>query len=88
MLDSNGNFLVNKLTLPGNFLVVLYDRTRMRAVCTEGPYALKGPDAASASKLDVEIRCGRPPAAWWIIGAAAGAGVAAAVAVHGHSSSR
>jgi hypothetical protein len=54
-----------------------------KIVCTEGPYALT---AAIPGKDDVNISCGKVPAAIWLL--AAGAGAAAAVAVATRSTSR
>jgi len=77
-LDQNGQFSISGLALPGRFLVVLYDTTRNRVVCTEGPYGLTPGSAATAGKTDIVISCGRPPAAL-LLGTLAGAGAAAAV---------
>jgi hypothetical protein len=71
MLDPNGQFSIGGLALPGRYLVVLYDTSRNRVVCTEGAYALDQSSAAASQKLDVVISCGRPPAAL-LLGALAG----------------
>lgn len=80
-LDSDGNFLVGNLLLPGNFLIVLYDLDDMEPVCTEGPFMLSPENAGSAAKLDVEIRCGRTPAALLLGILAGGLGLATAFAI-------
>jgi len=84
-LDQNGNFVVKGLPMPGNFLVVLFDTTRGRVVCTEGPYALTGQTAAASSKLDIEIGCGRPPAVLLLAALAGGLGLATALALQSNS---
>jgi hypothetical protein len=62
-LPDDRRFSISGIGLPGRFLVVLYDVTRDRVVCTEGPYELTPGSLDSAQKLDLVISCGRPPAA-------------------------
>ena len=44
-------------------------------VCTEGPFDL----TQQMIKNDVVIDCGKVPAAWWLLGAAAAAGITAGI---------
>ena len=53
-----------------------------KVVCTEGPYVLA---TGSPTKADVNIDCGKAPAALWLL--AAGAGTAAAIALATNSTS-
>jgi hypothetical protein len=73
-LNAQGQFTFNNLQLSKKFLVELTKQNHV--VCTEGPFALGG---SMTSKTDVNIDCGKAPAALWLL--AAGAGTAAAVAV-------
>jgi hypothetical protein len=82
-LDAKGGFSFSGLTLSRAYLVELVRIKEKRIVCTEGPFTLS---PTTASKLDVNISCGKVPAAIWLL--AAGAGAAAAVAVATRSTSR
>ena len=73
VLDSSANFSAPNLAL-ANYLVELVDK-HGKVVCTEGPYNL----TQQFSKDSVNISCNKVPAAWWLIGAAAAAGITAGV---------
>jgi len=72
-LDGQGNFSLAGLS-PQNYLVELVNKDG-KVVCTEGPFDM----SKQAIKNDVVIKCGKNPAAWWLLGAAAAAGVTAGV---------
>jgi hypothetical protein len=72
-LDTNGNFSLNGLAMT-NLLVELVDKNG-KVVCTEGPFDL----AKQSQKSDVVVKCDKVPAAWWLVGAAAAAGITAGV---------
>lgn len=74
MLDTNANFSLPGLP-PANYVVELLDHNG-KVVCTEGPFNLTG---NMLTKSDVEISCNKVPAAWWLLGAAAAAGITAGV---------
>jgi hypothetical protein len=82
-LNAQGQFSFSNLQLSRRFLVELYHARESRVVCTEGPYTLA---ATATSRTDVNIDCGKAPAAWWLL--AAGAGTAAAVALATNSASQ
>jgi hypothetical protein len=82
-LDVQGQFSFLNLAIARTYLVELVQIKDKKIVCTEGPYNLT---ASAARKLDVNISCGKVPAAIWLL--AAGAGAAAAVAVATRSTSR
>lgn len=73
-LDSDGNFSLANLA-PANYSVELLNRDG-KVVCTEGPYNLT---QQQLTKDGVNISCNKVPAAWWLIGAAAAAGITAGV---------
>ncbi len=83
-LTAQGLFSASKLTLAKRYLVELVDLRARKVVCSEGPYLLSGPEAATRN--DVNIDCGASPAALWLI--LAGAGTATAIAVTKASPSR
>ena len=64
-----------------NYLVELVNKDG-KVVCTEGPFDL----AKQPIKIDVIIDCGGVPAAWWLVGAAAAAGITAGVIAAGPAS--
>jgi hypothetical protein len=69
-LDQQGRFAFSALTLGQSYIVELIDTTKNnRVVCTEGPFGLS---QQQANRSDVNIDCGAPPAALWILAAAAG----------------
>jgi hypothetical protein len=70
VLDSEGLFAIDSLPVGEALLVQLIDTAEdNELVCTEGPVTLT-PNATSLA--DVNIDCGRPPAALLIIAGAAG----------------
>lgn len=72
-LDSEGKFSLTGLQ-PERYVVELLD-PKGKVVCTEGPF-----DMTKASlKDDVVIDCNKVPAAWWVLAAAAAAGVTSGV---------
>lgn len=73
-LDQQARFSLGTLT-PLAYLVELVDKNG-KVVCTEGPYTLT---TSAPQKTDISIRCGVPPVAWLLLGAAAAAGVTAGV---------
>lgn len=81
-LDGQGNFSLTGLSTM-NYLVELVNKDG-KVVCTEGPFDM----SKQAIKSDVVISCGKIPAAWWLLGAAAAAGVTAGVVAGQASPSR
>jgi hypothetical protein len=79
-LDAQGGFAITGLTTQ-KYLVELVNKNG-KVVCTEGPFDL----STQAVKSDVIIDCGKVPAAWWLVGAAAAAGVTAGVVAGGTAS--
>jgi hypothetical protein len=74
MLDQNGDFNLTGLA-PANYVVELLDKNG-KVVCTEGPYTLT---QQALTQSNVNIKCNKVPAAWWLLGAAAAAGITAGV---------
>ena len=72
-LDAAGKFALTNID-PANYLVELLDK-KGKVVCTEGPFDL----TQQMLKNDVVIDCGKVPAAWWLLGAAAAAGITAGI---------
>ena len=72
-LNTEGNFSLPDLS-SDRYLVELLNKNG-KVVCTEGPFDL----TAQMLKNDVVIDCGKVPAAWWLLGAAAAAGITAGV---------
>ena len=72
-LDTDGNFSLANLA-PAQYAVELLNRDG-KVVCTEGPYNLP----QQLTKDGVNISCNKVTAAWWLIGAAAAAGITAGV---------
>ena len=72
-LGSDGKFSLTGLTT-SNYAVELLNKDN-KVVCTEGPFDL----SKQAIKSDVVIDCGKIPAAWWLVGAGAAAGITAGV---------
>lgn len=79
-LDAQGNFSLAGLSTE-NYLVELVNKDG-KVVCTEGPFDL----SRQAIKSDVIVDCGKVPAAWWLVGAAAAAGITAGVVAAGPAS--
>lgn len=82
-LNQQGQFNFTGVTLAKPYLVELFHQKERRVICTEGPYTLT---STMPTKADVNISCGKAPAALWLL--LAGAGAAAAVAVATRSVSR
>ena len=80
LLDPQGAFSLVGLSTQ-NYLVELVNKDG-KVVCTEGPFDL----AKQPIKSDVIIDCGGIPAAWWLVGAAAAAGITAGVIAAGDAS--
>jgi hypothetical protein len=76
-LDAQGNFSLTGLST-ANYLVELLNKNG-KVVCTEGPFDL----SKQAIKSDVVIDCNKVPASWWLIGAAAAAGITAGIVATG-----
>ena len=79
-LDTTGAFMLANLRA-AKFLVELVNKDG-KVVCTEGPFDL----ASQAIKDGVVIDCNKVPAAWWLLGAAAAAGITAGVVAGGPAS--
>lgn len=76
-LDTSGNFALSGLQ-PASYVVELLDRNG-KIVCTEGPFDM----TRQAARDNVVISCGKVPAAWWLLGAAAAAGITAGIVATG-----
>lgn len=84
-LNTRGEFAFGDLPLSRKYLVELVNTRKTELVCTEGPYAL--PTTAQQTVInDVNVECGRPPAAFYLL--ATGAGTAAAIALAQRSPSQ
>ena len=83
-LDPQGRFTFGELALTKKYLVELYNTPKNKIVCTEGPYDL----TRTFLKNDVDISCNKVPAAWWLLGVAAAAGITAGVVVANQSNSQ
>ena len=82
-LTEKGQFSFSNVELNQRMLVELVNLKQNKIVCTEGPFVLSAP---ALNKSDVNIDCGQPPAAVWLL--AAGAGAAAAIAIGTRSASK
>jgi hypothetical protein len=82
-LNDQGRFSFESVGMSRRMLVELVNVKQKDVVCTEGPIVLT---PQGMSKTDVNIDCGKVPAAFWIL--AAGAGAAAAVALGEESGSQ
>lgn len=92
-LDANAEFALNGLSA-GSFIVELVKGAAPngqggKVVCSAGPFTLQ--DGGSQVndlmiKKGANIRCNRPVAAYWLLGAAAAAGITAGIAAGGTSS--
>ena len=80
-LNDQGKFSFESVGLSRRLLVELVKEKN--TVCTEGPFVLT---PQGVSRNDVNIDCGKVPAAFWIL--AAGAGTAAAIALADESPSQ
>ena len=74
-LDVDANFTLASLP-PANYVVELLNKDG-KVVCTEGPYNL----TTVTAKNDIDISCNKVPAAWWLLGIAAAAGITAGVVI-------
>ncbi len=72
-LDGSGNFLFTGLS-PAPYLMELVNGQN-KVVCTAGPFTL----ATFLSNVSIDCHRERPSAAWLLLGAAAAAGITAAV---------
>jgi hypothetical protein len=81
LLDTEAKFALGELQ-PARYLVELVNKDG-KVVCTEGPFTLT---AQNLTKNDINISCNHVPAAWWLLGAAAAAGVTAGVVTAGPAS--
>jgi hypothetical protein len=72
-LGADGNFTLPDLS-SAKYIVELLNKNG-KVVCTEGPFDM----AQQMLKNDVVIDCGKVPAAWWLLGAAAAAGITAGI---------
>ena len=79
-LDTDANFLLTGLP-PARYVVELVNHDG-KVVCTEGPFNL----TQQLAKEQVNISCNKVPAAWWLLGAAAAAGITAGVVAGGTAS--
>ena len=89
-LDGQGGFSLTSLSAM-NYIVELVrvkkdgkDLRPEKIVCTEGPFDL----SKQAIKSDVVVDCGKVPVAWWLLGAAAAAGITAGIVAANASASR
>jgi hypothetical protein len=80
--DPDANFTITGLP-PANYVVELLNKDG-KIVCTEGPYDL----TRTFVKNDVDISCNKVPAAWWLLGVAAAAGITAGVVVANQSNAQ
>jgi hypothetical protein len=74
VLNAAGQFSFENVGVSRQLLVELVNTKNKHTVCTEGPFVLT---PTALSKTNVNIDCGKVPAAYWIL--AAGAGAAAAI---------
>lgn len=82
-LSEQGQFSFSGIPLSKPYLIELFNQKERRVMCTEGPFTL---NPTTPAKTDINISCGKAPAAVWLL--LAGAGAAAAVAVATRSVSR
>jgi hypothetical protein len=75
-LTTNATFTLPDLS-SSRYLVELVEHknNQDKVICTEGPFDL----TQQMLKNDVVIDCGKVPAAWWLLGAAAAAGITAGI---------
>jgi hypothetical protein len=72
-MDPDANFTITGLP-PANYLIELLDKNG-KIVCTEGPFNM----TQQLVKNDIDISCNKVPVAWWLLGAAAAAGLTAGI---------
>ena len=75
-LTTNATFTLPDLS-SSRYMVELvqHKNNQDKVICTEGPFDL----TQQMLKNDVVIDCGKVPAAWWLLGGAAAAGITAGV---------
>jgi hypothetical protein len=73
-LNAQGQFSLVNLALGQSYLVELFSVKQNKIICTEGPYNL---NQTMNAKNDINIDCGKNPAAW-LLAAGAGAAILAA----------
>lgn len=73
--DPDANFTITGLP-PANYVLELLNKDG-KVVCTEGPYDM----TKEFLKDDIDISCNKVPAAWWLLGVAAAAGITAGVVI-------
>ncbi len=78
--DNKASFSLTGLP-PANYVVELLDKNG-KVVCTEGPFDM----TQTFVRNDIDISCNKVPAAWWLLGIAAAAGITAGVVVATQSS--
>lgn len=91
-LDANAEFALTGLT-PGAFIVELVkgaapDGQGGKIICTAGPFTLLDSTSQVADlmmKKGANVQCNRPVAAWYLLGAAAAAGITAGITTQGGS---
>jgi hypothetical protein len=83
-LSGEGRFSFSGVELSRRYLVELFQTKERKVVCTEGPYMLTA--GSMPNKTDINIDCGKTPAALWLL--LAGAGAAGAIAIVTRSSSK
>ena len=74
--DPDANFSISGLP-PANYVLELLNKDG-KVVCTEGPYQMTKDQFV---KNDIDISCNKVPAAWWLLGVAAAAGITAGVVI-------
>lgn len=79
-LDTTGAFSLGSLAST-KYLVELVNKDG-KVVCTEGPFDL----SYEPMKAGVVVDCNKIPAAWWLLGAAAAAGITVGIAAVGPAS--
>lgn len=79
-LDQDGNFSLPNLP-SAKYVIELLNKNG-KVVCTEGPFDM----TQTPLKSDVVVDCNKVPAAWWLLGAAAAAGITAGIAAGGPAS--
>jgi hypothetical protein len=89
-MDANGEFALNGLAA-GTFMVELVKGALPngqggKIICTAGPFTLQDANTQMNDlmiKKGANVHCNRPVAAYWLLAAAAAAGIAAGIAAGG-----
>jgi len=72
-LNAEGEFSFTGLSLDTEYLVELIDTSDDNSlVCAEGPFEFENNQDQPIQSIDVNIDCGAPPAALWVLAGAAG----------------